>query len=139
MTLVDRHEKLLKNHPKTWDEIKGGRFMIINSQHSISASKELQKAEWKEERRLELETWEAYSEWTLDLVQLHNISKFYNSTNHLNHAQPTWKNQMISCTNIWKHCGRPSCSESKATTDNNGAVNNPTKYLVNIQLSSTQG
>ena len=60
--------------------------MIINSQHSVIASKELQRVDFWEERRKELETWEAYIVWSLDPVQLHNISKFYNSTNHLNHA-----------------------------------------------------
>ena len=112
--------------------------MIINNQHSITASKELQKAECGEEQRLELEMWKAYIVRTFDLVQLHNISKFYNSKNHLNHAQPTYGNQIISSINIWKHCGSPSCSETEAMTRNKDTIKNPTKYSVRFQLSLTR-
>jgi hypothetical protein len=63
--------------------------MIINGQHSIAASKELQLDGCGEDRRRVLEKWDAIVVWDLDLVCLTKISKFYNSTNHLNHVQPT--------------------------------------------------
>ena len=41
LTLVDENNRLLKEPPTSWDAIKAGKFMIINGQHSISASQEL--------------------------------------------------------------------------------------------------
>ena len=66
--------------------------MIINSQHIIAALKELQVDGCSEDRCCVLEKWDVIVVWDLDPVHLTKISKFYNSTNHLNHAQPIWKN-----------------------------------------------
>ena len=100
LTPIDKEGKLLKEKPRSWNDIKSGKFMIINGQHSITASKELQISGYAEKRRLELAKWDAYIVWSLDPVKLTNISKFYNSTNHLKHAQPTWGCQIISGRNI---------------------------------------
>ena len=86
LTPIDRDSKLLREKPRSWDEIKAGKFMIINGQHSITASKELQIFGCGDKRRVELSKWEAYIVWSLDPVKLTNISKFYNSTNHLEHV-----------------------------------------------------
>jgi hypothetical protein len=66
--------------------------MIINGQYNIAASKELQVDGCGEDRLCALEKWNAIVVWDLDPVRLMKISKFYNFTNHLNHAQPTWGN-----------------------------------------------
>ena len=65
--------------------------------------------------------WDAYIVWTLDDAKLRNISSFYNCTNHLNHAKPTWGNQMISCRKIWKICGRPTEKENEGVIRGNAA------------------
>ena len=44
LTPVDSKNQLLKKKPEKWDDIKNGRFMIINGQHSITASKSFNKA-----------------------------------------------------------------------------------------------
>ena len=93
---INRESKLLREKPKSWDEIKAGKFMIINGQHNIIASKEIQISGYGDKRRVELSKWEAYIVSSLDPVKLTNISKFYNSTNHLEHAQPMWGWQLIS-------------------------------------------
>jgi hypothetical protein len=82
----------LRTKPKDWNEIKNNKFMIINGQHNIQASKELQLEGCGEERHRALEKWDAIILWDLDPVRLTKISKFYNMTNHLNHAQLTWGN-----------------------------------------------
>jgi hypothetical protein len=74
--------------------------MIINGQHNIQASKELQLDGCGEERCSALEKCDAIIVWDLDPVRLTKISKFYNLTNHLNHAQPTWGNQIVRGRNI---------------------------------------
>jgi len=71
--------------------------MIINGQHIITASQELQIKRCVEERKVQLQKWDAYILWTLDPNKLRAISRFYNATNHLDHAQSTWGNQIINC------------------------------------------
>jgi hypothetical protein len=100
LILVDAQGNLLRTKPKDWNEIKNNKFMIINGQLSIAASKELQLEGCGEERCCALEKWDVIIVWDLDLVRFTQISRFYNLTNHLNHAQPTWRNQIVSGRNI---------------------------------------
>ena len=65
-------------------------------------------------------------------VKLTNISKFYNSTNHLEHAQPTWGWQLISGRNIWIVHGRPTNKEGEHEQRGNHAVLNQSKYRVSF-------
>ena len=123
LTPVDGNGNLLKKKPQKWDEIKRAQFMIINGQHSITASKQLQDVlPHGDKRRSELQAWEAFIVWSLDADQLRNISRFYNCTNHLNLVQPTWGNQIISCRNIWLVCKRPSDIETEGSMQQNGAI-----------------
>ena len=41
LTPIDRDSNLLQEKLRSWDEIKIGKFMIINGQHIITVSKEL--------------------------------------------------------------------------------------------------
>ena len=74
LTLVDENNRLLKEPPTSWDAIKVGKFMIINDQHSINATHELQEGGCSKPRRSELQVWDAYIVWTLDDAKLRNIS-----------------------------------------------------------------
>ena len=134
LTLVDENNRLLKEPPTSWDAIKARRFMIINGQHSITASKELQEGGCSEPRRSELQMWDAYIVWTLDDAKLRNISSFYNCTNHLNHAKPTWGNQMINCRKIWKICNRPTEKENEGVVRGNGANFNVAMHKVRCSI-----
>ena len=134
LTPVDANNELLKERPWSWDQIKDGRFMIINGQHSITASQELQLAGCGEKRKQELAEWDAFIVWTLDPVTLTTISKFYNSTNHLDHAQPTWGNQIISCRNIWISCRRPTDNANEGESRGNRSVFNLKQYEVSAGL-----
>ena len=73
LTPVDNDSQLLPEKPKHWNEIKNEKFMIINGQHSITASKELQISGCGEKRRIELSKWQAYIAYSLDPLQLTNI------------------------------------------------------------------
>jgi hypothetical protein len=123
ITPIDEHGNLLRAKPRDWNKIKN-KFMIINGQHSIAASKELQVDGCVEERRHALEKWDAIVVWDLDPVCLTKISKFYNSTNHLNHVQPTWGNQIINGRNIWISNGRPTDKAVEAEVRGNRVVQN---------------
>jgi hypothetical protein len=41
ITPIDEQGNLLRAKPRDWGEIKNKKFIIINGQHSIAASKEL--------------------------------------------------------------------------------------------------
>ena len=60
LTPINKDSKLLQEKPRSWDEIKVGKFMIINGQHNITASKELQISGCGDKRHVELSKWEAY-------------------------------------------------------------------------------
>ena len=92
LTPINKHWRLLQSKPKDWNEIKNKKFMIINELHSIAMLKELQLEGCGEDKWEALQKWDAYIVWDLDPVHLTKISKFYNLTNHLNHAQPIWDN-----------------------------------------------
>jgi hypothetical protein len=66
ITPVDEHGNLLRTKPRDWNEIKNKKFMIINGQHNIAASKELQVDGCSEDRRRALEKWNAIVVWDLD-------------------------------------------------------------------------
>jgi hypothetical protein len=104
--------------------------MIINGQHSIAASKELQFEGCGEDRCQALQKWDAYIVWDLDPVRLTQISKFYYSTNHLNHTQPTLGNLIVSGRNIWITNGQPTDKAVEAETRGNGAVQDFEAYTV---------
>ena len=69
-------------------------------------------------------------------AKLQNISSFYNCTNHLNHAKPTWDNQMISCRKIWKICGRPTEKENEGVVRCNGAIFNVAMHKVRCSIQA---
>ena len=67
---------------------------------------------------------------------MRNISSFYNYTNHLNHAKPTWGNQMISCRKIWKICGRPTEKENEGVVQGNAANLNVAMHKVRCSIQA---
>ena len=78
--------------------------------------------------------WDVYIVWTLDEAKLRNISSFYNCMNHLNHAKPTWGNQMISYRKIWKICSRPTEKENEGVVQGNGANFNVAVHKIRCSI-----
>ena len=56
--------------------------------------------------------------------------------NHLNHAKPTWGNQMISCRKIWKICSRPTEKENEGVVRCNGAIFNVAMHKVRCSIQA---
>ena len=56
---VDRNLNLFKEKLISWNDIMARKFMIINSQHSITALKELRISGCGDKRCLEVSKWEA--------------------------------------------------------------------------------
>ena len=61
---------------------------------------------------------------------LKKISKSYNLTHYLNHAQPMRGNQIVSGRNIWIANGRPTNKAIEAKTHRYGAVHDFEAYTV---------
>jgi hypothetical protein len=80
-----------------------------------------------------------YIVWDLNTVRLTQISKFYNSTNHLNHAQPTWGNQIVSKRNIWIANDQPTDKAVEAETRGNEVVQNLEAYTVSSSFRRLEG
>lgn len=135
ITPIDNVGNLLEMRPVSWESIKDGKFAIIDGQHSVEASRELQHEPVNEKRKAALLSWPAYVVYDKDPKRLTAISEFYNTTNPLKHAQPTWGNQIVPGRSIWIDCGRPASSFSEHERRGNGATFNPTGFKV---MSSIQ-
>lgn len=128
---------LLERKPESWDEIKDGMFLIINGQHSVTASRQLQnEPKLRPSRKEELQKWKAYIVWTTRKNQLVCISEWYNSCNHLKHSQSTWGSNILSARSIWISYGRPTSIREGAGRDrDNDAKFDVTKF--GVRNSST--
>ena len=61
----DNNLRLLPEHPTSWEDIKNGKFLIVNGQHSMEASKLLQeRLSYSERRKDEVMEWDAYIVWS---------------------------------------------------------------------------
>lgn len=99
--------KNLKEMPTSWEQIKNGKFYIINGQHSVLALMELQRTKLDPGRKKALRTWKAYVIWTMDPNLSVMISEFFNLVNHLIAFQPTWGQNIMASRNVWKDYGCP--------------------------------
>lgn len=103
----------LKEKPKSWEEIKNGKFWIINGQHSVKASKNLQKTDLDQDRKVAIQTWNAWIVWTLDSNLTVLISEFYNLANHLTAFKPSWGQKILAGRNVWRDFGKPTSPEDE--------------------------
>ena len=101
LTPVDSERQLLKTKPAR-DDIKNGQFMIINGQHSITASQELQKEGCSEDRREKLQHWDAFIVWSLDHANYKTSQSFTTSPiTWTTHSPPRGTRSLLVGT-----CGR---------------------------------
>ena len=80
MPVVDQSEVIAEN----WDELKKGKFWIINGQHSVAASKAMiaTTPPIGEQTLKYFRTWNCYIVYTRDKEKLRKISAFYSKVNH---------------------------------------------------------
>jgi len=131
VTPIQDNGELLHKKPTTWEQIKDGKFAIIDGQHSVEAARELLKENLPNKSlRSSLETWDAYIVYDKDPARLTAISAHYNNTNPLTHAQPTWGNQIHPGRSIWIDCGRPANAPNESERRLNASVYKQKKYKV---------
>lgn len=101
-----------------WDEIKRGKFWIINGQHSVAASKEMliSNPPIPEQILKHFRTWNCYIIFTRDKEKLRKISAFYNRVNHFANFMPSWSTNILGARTIWINLGRPAVAAKPSST-----------------------
>lgn len=99
----------LEKAPTSWDEIKSGRFWVINGQHSVKAAQRiLEEKDLPPDRKSMFRTWEAEVVWSEEPWRIQSISEYYNQSNRILPFKPTWASNLIHCRRIWEEMGQPT-------------------------------
>ena len=86
--------------PGSWDSMKDGEFYIINSQHSVEASKLMQSMDLDEDMILDFRKWKCSIAWTKDEEILRTISAYFNCVNHFNIFKPSWTTNILGAQQV---------------------------------------
>ena len=131
--------------PTSWDEVKEGRFWIINGQHSVVASQSIQTMDISEAVKTSFRKWSCFIVYSKSKEKLRKISAYYNCVNHFSVFKPSWSMNILSARFIWTELGSPLPSKSvtavgRAVRANIRDKENDRKYKVIPILSfrSTQ-
>ena len=84
-----------KEKPTDWDEIKDGKFFIINGQHNIAASQKMKDTGLPEKIVQPFLNWNCFIVWSKDKNWLRQILGYYNRCNHLGVFKPTWATNVL--------------------------------------------
>ena len=99
---------------KDLEEMADYEFYIINSQHSVAASKLMIAGNVPKAIRKDFRTWNCFIVWTEDVDKLHKISAFYNRVNHLTPFKPMWATNILAARTVWEKYGKPLPKHSAA-------------------------
>ncbi len=130
---------------ENWDELKKGKFWIINGQHSVAASKAMMGANPPigEQTLKYFRTWNCYIVFTRDKEKLRKISAFYNRVNHFNNFLPSWSTNILGARPLWVNLGRPKVPKALNAPGGRSLSANDRNYhvscsiLKHIQLESS--
>ena len=98
--------------PTTWDEIKEGRFWIINGQHSVAANQSIQGMDVPNSVKTTFQTWNSFIVWSKSKEKLRKISAYYNRVNHFSVFKPSWSTNILLARFIWTELGHPNPPKS---------------------------
>ena len=122
--------------PTDWEEIKDGKFFIINGQYNVAVSQKMQAMDLPEKIVKPFLNWNCFIVWSKDKNRLWQILGYYNCCNHLGMFKLTWATNALGTRFIWTELGRPI--PPKSTTEirrvvrrTKKDVGNDTKYKVN--------
>ena len=93
--------------PTSWDEVKDGRFCIINGQHSVAASQSMQMMDVPEAVKTAFWKWNCFIVYSKSKEKLRKISAYYNCVNHFSVFKPSWSTNILSVRFIWTELGSP--------------------------------
>jgi hypothetical protein len=100
----------MATRPKDWQEcIVNNKFVIINGQHSIMASKKICADEEHddEDLKMKLKKWDCFVVWGDSSHQLNTLSTKYNEPNLLGNWASTLPKTIAHCRELWVENGRP--------------------------------
>lgn len=108
-----------KPTPDQWPNISQGDFWIIDGQHSIQASKNIQLDDDVPQKvKDRVKTWEALVVWSDNDGMLCDISRYFNSLNKIKAYQASWIQNIIASRDVWEHYGRPARERDNARDKN---------------------
>ena len=119
--------------PTNWEEIKDGKFFIINEQHSVAASQKMQAMDLPKKIVKPFLNWNCFIVWSKDKNQLRQISGYYN---HLGMFKPILATNVFGARFIWTKLSRPTLPKSvigigRAVRRTKKDAANDAKYKVN--------
>ena len=93
--------------PTSWDEVKEGRFWIINGQHIVAMSQSIQTMDVPEAVKSSFRKWSCFIVYSRSKEKLKKISAYYNRVNHFSVFKPSWSTNILSARFIWTELGQP--------------------------------
>jgi len=102
---------------ESWDQVKDGKFYIINGQHSVAASKLMMEegSGISDDARQHFKTWNYFIVWSLSAEKLRSISAYYNCVNHFTAIQSSWVMNILGARSVWISQGRPKHPKEDGT------------------------
>ena len=127
------------------EEIAAGKFFIINGQHNVATSKDMQTSGLPKNIVKQFREQNCFIVWSKDESKLQKISGYYNRCNHFSIFKLTWATNVFGTRFIWTKLGWPT--PPKSTTELGHVVRrtkknaeNDAKYKVtrSLKLKSLQ-
>ena len=97
----------VKEKPSSFDVIKDGKFYMINGQHSVEASKRMQRLSTLKEKAKKFKEWDCFIVWNPDGRIIRKISSYYNRVNHFQNFMPSWATNIFGARFVWTSLDSP--------------------------------
>jgi hypothetical protein len=107
--------------PEMWPTIEKGDFWLIDGQHSVEASKKIQRmTDWEDPngQREKLKVWKALVVWSDNETRLSDISRYFNMGNKKRAYQASWIRNIMASREVWEFYGRPPRERENAKDKN---------------------
>jgi hypothetical protein len=88
--MPDMEERLAKE-----EDIVNGMFFIINGQHSVGASINMQTSSLPPKPIQPFTSWNCFIVWSKKKTRLRQILGYYNRCNHFSIFKPTWTTNVL--------------------------------------------
>lgn len=136
---------MVDEKPSLWEEIRKGKFHIINGQHTVAARKAIvDDMDIEETTKRHFRVWKCFAAWITHMKTLWKISAFYNRVNHLSVFKPSWSTNILLARSTRTNLGRSTPPNKKnapggraAPTNNDLAYKVCRKLYLTIQLHSS--
>lgn len=104
-----------------WDEIKGGRFQLMDMHHNVEAAKKIHNLDsWVDPygRKAKLKVWRALVVWSDIMRRLSNNSRYFNMGNKMQAYQASWICTIMASREVWEFFDKPTKERENAKEEN---------------------